>query len=354
MSANLPPSFKPIAHYIKIANENASRDPVIYYWSLVCMALGSAFSPIASFNESSWRRLQKTILVEKESIERRDSLRDSIDNPDPESMEVHLKSEEIAAEIQQKTVNCDELRAKIAAINAKILIGKRKTAEIDEKLAKKREDEGKLERKVEQYEKVNGENSERKTKEKRVISIMIRLLSCRKLALIEEIFAIFKLKIDGGPASSRLAPRNCNCQVIDSIRGIHLPQLSYIFNHPEAQTYSALQNTIHLFDAICRILNFAPKYSTESLMTLLKSTWKKRADREKFVDSMIALGKNISQLREACGIPTMATDRTLGTLEEWHRFVIQKKTVFERPIQSVFSPANLMIDMNIIGKNQLK
>ncbi|CAB03419.4 Vacuolar protein sorting-associated protein VTA1 homolog [Caenorhabditis elegans] len=34
MSANLPPAFKPIAHYIKIANENASRDPVIYYWCL--------------------------------------------------------------------------------------------------------------------------------------------------------------------------------------------------------------------------------------------------------------------------------------------------------------------------------
>ncbi|CAD6190845.1 unnamed protein product [Caenorhabditis auriculariae] len=34
MSAKVPPAFKPVAHYIKIANENASRDPVVYYWCL--------------------------------------------------------------------------------------------------------------------------------------------------------------------------------------------------------------------------------------------------------------------------------------------------------------------------------
>ncbi|CAJ0964049.1 unnamed protein product, partial [Mesorhabditis belari] len=32
--AKVPPTLKAIAHYIKIANENASRDPVIYYWCL--------------------------------------------------------------------------------------------------------------------------------------------------------------------------------------------------------------------------------------------------------------------------------------------------------------------------------
>ncbi|KAK6033862.1 hypothetical protein COOONC_28628 [Cooperia oncophora] len=32
MAANVPASLKPIAHYIKIANENSSRDPVVYYW----------------------------------------------------------------------------------------------------------------------------------------------------------------------------------------------------------------------------------------------------------------------------------------------------------------------------------
>jgi vacuolar protein sorting-associated protein VTA1 len=30
----VPPTLKPIAHYIKIANENANRDPVVYYWCL--------------------------------------------------------------------------------------------------------------------------------------------------------------------------------------------------------------------------------------------------------------------------------------------------------------------------------
>ncbi|KAK5971758.1 Vacuolar protein sorting-associated protein VTA1 [Trichostrongylus colubriformis] len=34
MAANVPASLKPIAHYIKIANENSSRDPVVYYWCL--------------------------------------------------------------------------------------------------------------------------------------------------------------------------------------------------------------------------------------------------------------------------------------------------------------------------------
>ncbi|VDO25486.1 unnamed protein product [Haemonchus placei] len=34
MAANVPASLKPIAHYIKIANENSARDPVVYYWCL--------------------------------------------------------------------------------------------------------------------------------------------------------------------------------------------------------------------------------------------------------------------------------------------------------------------------------
>uniref|UniRef100_A0A7E4VE28 Vacuolar protein sorting-associated protein VTA1 n=1 Tax=Panagrellus redivivus TaxID=6233 RepID=A0A7E4VE28_PANRE len=32
--ADLPPSLRPVAHYVKIANEYASRDPVIQYWAL--------------------------------------------------------------------------------------------------------------------------------------------------------------------------------------------------------------------------------------------------------------------------------------------------------------------------------
>uniref|UniRef100_F1KYH2 Vacuolar protein sorting-associated protein VTA1 n=1 Tax=Ascaris suum TaxID=6253 RepID=F1KYH2_ASCSU len=30
----LPQSLRPIAHYVKIANENAARDPIVYYWCL--------------------------------------------------------------------------------------------------------------------------------------------------------------------------------------------------------------------------------------------------------------------------------------------------------------------------------
>jgi hypothetical protein len=32
---DVPPSLRAVAHYIKIANEYASRDVVIYYWSMV-------------------------------------------------------------------------------------------------------------------------------------------------------------------------------------------------------------------------------------------------------------------------------------------------------------------------------
>ncbi|KAK0400663.1 hypothetical protein QR680_015378 [Steinernema hermaphroditum] len=32
--ADVPATLRPIAHYVKIANENANRDPVIYYWCL--------------------------------------------------------------------------------------------------------------------------------------------------------------------------------------------------------------------------------------------------------------------------------------------------------------------------------
>jgi len=34
MSNEIPASLKPIAHFVKIANEYAERDPVIYYWCL--------------------------------------------------------------------------------------------------------------------------------------------------------------------------------------------------------------------------------------------------------------------------------------------------------------------------------
>ncbi|CAP21743.2 Protein CBG00308 [Caenorhabditis briggsae] len=333
MSSQLPPAFKPIAHYIKIANENASRDPIIYYWSLLWMVLGSS---TAKFDESSWRRLQKAIIVENEATELRDSLRDSIDAPD-ETMSNLLNSEEISRKILEKQVNCETIREKIEKLAAKICSGRRKIAEIDEKMERKVEDEAKLERKILNLERVEKENLKEKNKKKRVISIMIRLNSYRKLWMIEEVFAIFKLKIDGGPASTPPAPRHCSCQVIDTIRGIHLPQLTHLFQHPEPLTFAALQHAIHLFDVISRILNYAPKHSTESLRASVQKTWKKRLDREKFAESLIHLGRNVTQLREACGIPTMATDRTLGTLDEWIRIVIQKeKTTFERPVESLF------------------
>ncbi|MFH4983426.1 hypothetical protein AB6A40_010135 [Gnathostoma spinigerum] len=31
---NIPPALKPIAHYVKIAYQNESRDPVVHYWCL--------------------------------------------------------------------------------------------------------------------------------------------------------------------------------------------------------------------------------------------------------------------------------------------------------------------------------
>ncbi len=34
MPDQVPASLRTIAHYVKIANENATRDPVIYYWAL--------------------------------------------------------------------------------------------------------------------------------------------------------------------------------------------------------------------------------------------------------------------------------------------------------------------------------
>jgi len=40
---SLPPQFKPIAHYIKIANEHRQRDPGVYYWCIMYatqMAMG--------------------------------------------------------------------------------------------------------------------------------------------------------------------------------------------------------------------------------------------------------------------------------------------------------------------------
>lgn len=32
---NVPPKLKPMAHYVKIANEHLVRDPAVYYWAMM-------------------------------------------------------------------------------------------------------------------------------------------------------------------------------------------------------------------------------------------------------------------------------------------------------------------------------
>uniref|UniRef100_A0A1I7UKJ7 FRIGIDA-like protein n=1 Tax=Caenorhabditis tropicalis TaxID=1561998 RepID=A0A1I7UKJ7_9PELO len=305
------------------------------------MALGTS-TAFTEFNESSWRSLQNRILVEKQLIEDRDAIRSSLDD---EQIKMSMESEEISMKIYETTAKTQFLQEKITEIRQKIAEKTQEIGEIDEKIRKKAEDEQKLERKVMGLEVIVKENEAKKAKEKRIMSVLVRLVSHRKMAILEEVFEIFELKIDGGPASNLSAPpRTCNCQVVDLIRGFHLPQISHIFtSHLEHPTMAALAYASQLFNSICRVMNFAPKFP----LNPTKATWKKRADREKFVETMMALGRNISELRESCGIPTMATDRALGTLEEWFRLVRQRKTVFERPVEKMGSPASLMIRLEI-------
>lgn len=318
------------------------------------MALGPVET---TFDEISWKLLQTSIRLEKDHINDRDSLREYIDEPGGVVNNCQ-RAQNISMEIEQKNVSCEKLREKIAKINQKILIGKGKLSEVNEELSKKQNFEESLKQKIEIMELQINKNQSKKDKEVKSINVLIRLVAYRKLTLIKEVMDLFKVKIDGGPASEAITTKNCQCQLIDTIRGLHIPQITHIFNHSEAPTLTALQNLTHLFNVICKVLHFAPKYPILTNLQIInpidqkssiftEKCWKKKADREKLIEGMSWLSKNISHLRESCGIPTMATDRILGTLEEWIRLVIRKETVFERPINSIFSPANLLIDYQI-------
>ncbi|KIH64269.1 hypothetical protein ANCDUO_05422 [Ancylostoma duodenale] len=58
MAAKVPASLKPIAHYIKIANENSTRDPVVYYWCEFKIRLFYAVQTAMQLDKSSPEALQ--------------------------------------------------------------------------------------------------------------------------------------------------------------------------------------------------------------------------------------------------------------------------------------------------------
>ncbi|CAI2309957.1 unnamed protein product [Caenorhabditis sp. 36 PRJEB53466] len=357
MSANLPPAFKPIAPYIKIANENASRDPVIYYWWL-CMTFGPNQTTM-TFDEKPWKKLQESIRSEKreKASEVRDCLREYIDEKEG-IMSRHQMAETLTVKVEEKRIGCEELKKKIAQINSKILMGRQKLAEVNEQIEKREKDEQMLENTVKVWREQAEANKGTKKKKQKVIGVLVRLIAYRKLTMMTEVIKLFRVVIDGGPASreGRSIPKACYCQLVDTIRGIHLPQTTMILAHPEIPTLAATGLFFHIFNVFCRILGYAPRFSidfsapstaifnTADRSPIDMTIWKKRSDRERFQKGMLLMEKNISQLRIDCGIPTMVADRTLATLVDWFKMIVRRGTVFERPADSVFSPASLLVN----------
>lgn len=310
---------------------------------------------------NSWKRLQASILAEKKASDEAEAVKKQCDHPDGPT-----KKQEVARNllwgIQEKEFKRDALKEQIRLVSQLILSDKMKLAEVDEEIEKKRLTELRIRKEVDAARLVIEKNIERKENMQKIINSLTRLVTFRKHALIEEVFKVYNVRIDGGPASPPdwHISKKCTCHLINCIVGLHLPQSSMMLSHPQVETTAALSYFLQMYHALCKILSYNspnPIDATSSPPTITNpvtgkvyifANWRKKADRDRFVKAMLFLGQNISQLRMDCGFPTTNADETLHKLYEWLYLITNKEAVFNRPTCSIFSPASLLHDYKLL------
>lgn len=312
-------------------------------------------------NDTTFHRLRQVIEEIKEKETHLGALKESIEDPDG-LIVIHQKSQELEIDIEEKEVKCQNYKKKIEMVQKLILAKRRIMYEVQDKLDKKHHDKMKLIEKTEGYMTQVEANKATKEKNKKITYIMNRLVAYRKTHLLHEVMEVFKIDIDGGPAS--MQPRqvrpDCKCVLVDTIRGLHLPHVASIqlSPHNERETTAAIGMLIHFMEVLSRILGYEYRYPVvpnssfsriycpvEDKWAIL-SGWKKRADRDRFFEGLGWLGKNIAQLRSDCGIPTPLADKTLSVLADWVRSVVEGKyvSIYERPMNKSNSPASLLVN----------
>ncbi|CAL2050081.1 unnamed protein product [Caenorhabditis brenneri] len=312
-------------------------------------------------DNASFDRLRQVIEMKKKKETHLKTLRDSIDDED--GLVVRYKmAQDLEVEIEEKEVRCQAMKKKIEMVQKLILAKRRIMYEVQDKLDKKHNDRLKLIEKTEALGVQAEANAVTKQKTIKVTTIMNRLVAYRKTHLLQEAMEIFKIDIDGGPASMQpnRAKADCKCVLVDTIRGLHLPHIASIqlSPHNEKETTAAIGFLIHLMQVLSRILGYSFRYpvvpyssssriycpAEDKWATL--SGWKKRSERERFFEGLGWLGKNIAQLRSDSGIPTPLADKTLSVLADWMRSVVEGKyvSIYERPMNKLISPSSLLIN----------
>ncbi|CAI2357085.1 unnamed protein product [Caenorhabditis sp. 36 PRJEB53466] len=319
----------------------------------------------------SFERLRSLILEVKEKETDSRTLFESIDDEDGLVVRYEL-AKSMALKLEEKRIKCKNYKTKIEMVQKLILAKRRIMYEVQDKIDKKNKDQDKLVDKTKALGTQVESNKSVKQKYVKNAMIMNRLCAYRKTFLLQEVMEVFKIDIDGGPASMQpnRPKRDCKCVLVDTIRGLHLPHVASIqlSPHNESETTAAIGLLIQMIDAISRILEYPLRYSVipyssssrivcplEDKIAVL-SGWKKRSERERFFEGLGWLGKNIAQLRSDCGIPTPVADKTLSILSDWIRSVTEGKyvSIYDRPINNVRSPSSLLINFQQLSAGDVK
>lgn len=271
-------------------------------------------------------------------------------------------AQDLAIRVEEKEVKCKSYKTQIEMVQKLILAKRRIIYEVQEKIDKKNYDKMKLVEKTEGLGTQADNNVDTKLKNIKITRIMNRLVAYRKTFLLQEIMDVFKIDIDGGPASMKQnrVRSDCKCVLVDTIRGLHLPHIASIqlSPHNERETTAAIGLLIQMLHVISRVLEYSLRYPIVPAASFSKvycpiddkwatlSGWKKRSERERFLEGLSWLAKNIAQLRSDCGIPTPMADKTLSVLADWIRSVVEGKYVciYDRPINNTSSPSSLLVN----------
>lgn len=310
---------------------------------------------------AAFDRLRRVIEEVKEKETHVRTLKETIADEDGLVVRYQL-AQDLEIDIEEKEVKCRAHKKQIELVQKLILAKRRIMYEVQEKLDKKHADKLKLIEKTESYEIQVQTNAIAKQKNIKITEIMNRLVAYRKTHMLQELMDIFKIDIDGGPASMQpdRIRSDCKCVLVDTIRGLHLPHVASIqlSPHNERETTAAIGILIHLCEVLSKILGYSFRYpivansSSSRIYCPLEdkwailSGWKKRGDRDRFFEGLGWLGKNIAQLRSDCGIPTPLADKTLSVLADWIRSVVEGKyvSIYERPMNNSSSPSSLLIN----------
>ncbi|CAD6185573.1 unnamed protein product [Caenorhabditis auriculariae] len=286
-----------------------------------------ATEPDRELREESWNRLREKIEACQKIRSDTENVRESLNDS---SLIDTLLAFNLDAEIQHYEIRVRVLRKKIEEISRLYLYKKRCLRDANEAIFKK---QGTI-------EEVTNSNA---------------LLEPR----LQELVELFAIELDGGPAARGTFKTNqCNCVLIDTIRGYHLPYMQSIIGHMEIETLAAISYALQVFHVLARIMDYNFRYPIIAFAGIAKVElpaenrtipllgWKKRIDKEKFEEAVSLISKDITQLRSDTGFPTQVIDKTLYLLFDWVRAINggPYHRMYPRPSESISSPASLITD----------